>query len=417
MDKFNNLIKNTSNIIYNVFRYNPIQHYYRNKLIKYYNTNEDLKIVNFFVKKQNKGLLNRKYNFKNSFKYYSYIILDNQTNLSFLHHIIKDNKQNLFNYMVEKCPFIVSKEVLENDNNTLNLTPLQFACAQNKDFFLEALYELGANYNVLTSGGMNILHLSTYSGSIKCMQKVFDIYKVSKLNLNKSIINSETKDKQTSLHIACIFNKIDASSLLLEYNCDLYCRDSINLTPIEQAALNNNSDLMIILLKFYYNLSKLYYNKDSNLNSKEKLIHLAASSKKGVDCISALCKEDKSNANMVCNSKIKSTPLIFAVLNNNYKAVYELLLKGALVEMKDYLGNTPLHYAVEKQNEKIIKLLINYGANINTKNNENLSPLNIVNGKENKNLKLYFIALTGKKNKTNSLSKEDFIFKNKETEI
>ncbi|MHC4112342.1 MAG: ankyrin repeat domain-containing protein [Planctomycetota bacterium] len=109
------------------------------------------------------------------------------------------------------------------------------------------------------------------------------------------------------------------------------------------------------------------------------------------------------------------TPLYFACLHENTKAVELLLAVGAKINPISDLGNTPIHYAT---NAEIAELLIDNGANIYYRNKEGCSPLhNAVKGGHSDVAKLLIANrayVTVKNNQGTSLLHAAAITKQKE---
>jgi ankyrin repeat protein len=394
---------------------NMYNHFKTSKIELYYNQNKDDKLIKLLKNKGKKFYIN--FTFKNK----SLVVNDStktkknnlenefENNLvnseySILHQSIYDNRAELFTKMFVSLNFFKDKEVLENKKNILKLTPLQLSCCLNNLLFFEALIEMGSDYNDLALGGLPLVHLSCVTGSVLCLD-----YLISNLKFDVNLI---TENKMTPLHLACQFGKFDSVNYLIENQADIYFRENGGLSPLEICVLNDHKDLMILLKDHYYNEDKLfdgYSNKEKAL----RLVHLAATSKKGIKCLVELLKNIE-NVNLLCNDIIKSTPLHFAVLDNNLPAVNCLLRYNANLSMKDYLGNTPLHYACDVGNIKVIRALTEYGAKINIKNNDGLTPYQIAINHDDKDIKLYFIGLSSNKM---SLNEEDYKFKDNKTLI
>lgn len=353
---------------------------------KLYNTDKEEKLTK---RLKRKGL-----------KYYKQIKFVDHSDYSLLHRVIADNKTNLFDKLFIDIPYMARPEVIEDRNNKLGMTPVQLSCMNRNVYFLSSLIDLGCDHKVMVNGKMNLLHLSTYSGNVNAIEFLIKEMKFS--------VHDVTIEKQTSLHIACIFNKIDSVNLLIEHGSNLYARDDANLTPVELACLSDNQTLLSILIEHHYSLKKLYEFNETNQKSV-KLLHLAATCKIGTKCLAYLCK-DTTNINEICNNTYLSTPLHFAVIEGNTQAVRVLLQSGALVSAVDYLGNSPLHYATEIGKVDIIRMLVEFGAKIHLQNKEDLTPSQIAMAQDNKEVKLYYLGLNGK-NKSELISEDYLRFK------
>lgn len=72
--------------------------------------------------------------------------------------------------------------------------------------------------------------------------------------------------------------------------------------------------------------------------------------------------------------KLKTSDIIKATQNNDYKLV-ETLLKNGNIDYKDKDGKTALFYAVLEHNIDLCNLLIENGANVYIKDDRNLMPI------------------------------------------
>lgn len=139
--------------------------------------------------------------------------------------------------------------------------------------------------------------------------------------------------------------------------------------------------------------SKLPVDFNSKIYRGRTLMHYAViGNNSGV--ISLLAKVGV-NPNL-CDDDF-NTPLHFAILNNIYYAVYELLKlpnvdKNAVGEFEQ----TPLHKAVIVGNLDMIKLLVKYGADINLVDEKNQSPLDYAIDEGDQSIINYLKKITGK---------------------
>lgn len=393
-----------------------------NSIENYYNNNKDDKLISVLKRKGKRFYLSFEFQNKNAIT----VVQLNNTNpnyikktsdsenefnnillnssYSILHHVIYDHRSKLFEKMFLELKYILDKDVLDNNSNSLSITPLQLSCMLNNNDFAEALIEIGADYNLKALGGMNLIHLTCLTGSVCCLD-----YLVKKLKFD---LESITEEKFTPLHLACRFGKMDVVSFLLENKVDLYSREIGGLTPLEIACLYDHNELVKILLNNYYDLDKIYSIYNHKKDRIVPLVHLAATSKKGTKVLNDLITKNQHFINLRCNEVLKSTPMHFAVLESNFEAVKCLIRHGANLSFKDYLGNTPLHYATDVGNLKITKLLVEYGADLNARNNEDMTPYHIAMNIEDKDMKLYII---GKAKNSNFSSVNSFDFKKNKT--
>ena len=381
------------------------KYYFINDLEYLYQNKQDQTFVKIIKKKGKNFFLNFSFNnsinsfdiSENSKKFQFFNKKQQKSKFSILHQVIFDDRQELFAELYVNLNFFKDKEVLNNNNNSLNLTPLQFACTLNSLVFFQALIEMGADTESKGMGNMSLVHLAAYGGSVNCMD--FLLY-YKKINLNTT-----TDEKLTPLHFSAKYDKIDMTNYLIDNQADIYARDSEGLTPLEYCVLGDNVELMNILVEHHYDLKLVSLKGEKSLS----LIHLAASNKQGTKCLKELLKNPE-NLNLYCNDILYSTPLHFAVLAQNLKGVELLVRCGANMDLTDYLGNTPLHYACDLGNIKIVRLLVEFGSNIHKKNKEGISPNQIAistNDEKLSEIRLFFLGLSS----SDPFSKTKFDFK------
>lgn len=221
------------------------------------------------------------------------------------------------------------------------------------------------------------------------------------------IFNAE---KWTPLHYACFHNKMDSVSYLIENGSDLLLQNEQKLSPLALCVLADNLDLFNALYNYHF---KNPENRDFTtedefsieVSEQAQLVHIASISKKGTKCLDYLLG-DANNVNMICSKELNSTPLHFACMKSNLKAVKSLLKYNANVNVADYLGNTPLFYATENGNIEILKLLHEYGADGIRKNNNGVNCFQIAMNQDNRDVKHFYLG----QNQYRHMSEKDQIF-------
>ena len=115
--------------------------------------------------------------------------------------------------------------------------------------------------SVLTNkeNGWNALHYSSYYGREKMTQNLIKLF-----NPSAELINGETKEGYTPLHLACLKGHINVIKILLfSKDIDVNIKSEKEGTPLHIACEKNNMQIVSILVS---------YKADLNIrNSKEKL--------------------------------------------------------------------------------------------------------------------------------------------------
>ena len=128
-----------------------------------------------------------------------------------------------------------------NSKTNEGLTPLHYAAYKGNLQISKLLIQNGADYNVVTKLGKNVIHLSAEGNQPSLMifflcKKMFDI---STLDFNNS----------TPLHWACYSGAIDSIKFLIGLNAEINAFDKNELTPLHLATLYNRKDIVIKLLQ------------------------------------------------------------------------------------------------------------------------------------------------------------------------
>lgn len=229
-----------------------------------------------------------------------------------------------------------------------------------------------------------------FGSNMSIMDKINKVNKEKELN-PLDVFNDE---KWTPLHYACFQSKLDTVNYLLEKGCDLYLQNEQKLSPLALCVLQDNFELFEILYNFNFkqkNPSENNYENSREISEQAKLIHIASISKKGTRILDYLLK-DPNNANMICSEELQATPLHFACMKDNIKAVKSLLRYNASVNVSDYLGNTPLFYATENGNLEILKLLHENGADGIKKNFNGINCFQIAMNQDNREVRLFYLS-------------------------
>lgn len=388
-DNIENPFKSFSKNIFQFFRTSRVVNAYQN---------ENHKRITFLLQKGK--------------KYYKSVKFPENHNFSLLHQAITDKNINVIEIILSN-KYSHDKDIIEDKDNKLGLAPLHLACMYNSVEILDLLLKKSnSDINTLTAEeDLNVLHISASSGSLICLSYLYENYykNIKNLERKKCSLDVYNNEKWTPLHYACFLNKIDITNFLLEKGSNILNQNNQRLTPLALCVLSDNYDLFYALYNFHFKdpYSNISSDKEYEMDVSEeaKLIHLAASSKNGTKCLDYLLS-DPNNVNLICSKELNATPLHFACMKNNVKAVRSILRYNANANISDYLGNTPLFYATENGNLEILKLLHENGADGTKKNNNGINCYQIAMNQENREVKLFYLS----QNQYRLLSEKDRVF-------
>jgi len=192
----------------------------------------------------------------------------------------------------------------------------------------------GQHYLKKLKNKLSELHNNNLKGiSFQEFVNLFSIHPVNFRCINRQ--------KQTILHLACIYEDINVMKLLIrDYPDLLEAQDEDGVTPLCASLLNDKSKSVYFLLK--------------------------------------------NGANALTSGNRSGNPIHIAAKRLNIGALKDILKEGEDPNRIDNKGNTPLHYAMMLMVEgytkasHIMQNLLEHGANPNAKNRENWTPLHIV---------------------------------------
>jgi cytohesin len=215
---------------------------------------------------------------------------------------------------------------------------------------------------------------------------------IAELLVNRGAnVNSRDKSGNTPLYYASTFgqgrkrtnkNDWDIARLLVSRGANVNTKPGSDDTPLHSAALYAPEEIV-----------RLFLDNGANVNVKVSSSGWPRKRNSGPAPLHNACIRADRNAEVVellvaagadINAKCYSdkadgwTPLFFACVHENTRAVELLIAKRAKIQARSEWGSTPIHYA---PNAEIAQLLIDNGANIHFKNKDGYSPLhNAVKG-------------------------------------
>ena len=154
-------------------------------------------------------------------------------NTSITKLIIQETRARL-NYTLPFTSFINSK-------TDSGLTPLHYAAYKGNLEISKILIQNGADVNVVTNLGKNVIHLSAEGNQPSLM--IFYLYK------RIIDISSQDYNNSTPLHWACYAGAFDSIKFLISLNAEVNAIDKNELTPLHLATLYNRKNIVIKLLQ------------------------------------------------------------------------------------------------------------------------------------------------------------------------
>lgn len=238
-------------------------------------------------------------------------------------------------------------------NKFSHATPIHLASMQGTREAVKWLLDNGANPEIKTHSGLNVLFSALNNTAVKSQELIhlFQDYLLTEdlkqvlPAINLAIvrdyveplellyrmgipISSKLEAGMTGLHIACQFGALNSTRFLLAHGAKWDALNDFGETPIELAAANKSPE------QFQLMLNTVNPRLDSQNKKGETLMHLAAR-------------------------------------KDNLGHIMMLIDRGADFDIQNSQGLTPLHIAAENGSKEIIKLLLICGANANIKTHFN----------------------------------------------
>jgi ankyrin repeat protein len=227
-------------------------------------------------------------------------------------------------------------------------TALHEAAIGNHKDIVELLVNKRANVNARDkSGNTPLYYASTFDPGSKRNKNDWDIAR--SLLSNRANVNMKSGSSNTPLHSAALYAPEEIVRLLIDNGANV----NVKLASPGWPRKRNSGPAP---------LHNACMRADKDAEVVELLIDAGAD-------INAKCYNEQADG---------WTPLYFACLNENTRAVEMLIAKRAKINPISDLGNTPMHCATITE---IAQLLIDNGANIHFRNKAGYSPLhNAVKG-------------------------------------
>lgn len=348
----------------------------------------------------------------------SYTLLDEETTSTFTFLAVEKNDEELLKFFLKKDPATRIHSTFQ-DNRSL----LHVAAESNHPQLIKVLLDHGADINAKTSKGETALHLAAAAGNVEVAKKlIYSGLPIDSIDDNGSIplhyairnnrrsiillltnlpksltsrLNHGLTSNPSLLHYAVIKNDEEFFNLALKNSgVDLNARTKDGETPLHFAIIYNR-------LKLIYELVKRGADVNAQSSNGETPLHFAAALGQAHSVEFLL----RQSADVNGFTTSGSTPLHYALdrdrcndivggynrplsllddLKPRFTIIKTLLNNQAVANFRDHSGKTPLHYAMamnvsSKNNIKYridtIRCLVNHGADINSLCKKNFTPM------------------------------------------
>ncbi len=271
-----------------------------------------------------------------------------------------------------------------NQTGEYGVTALMIAAFDNDLSMIKFLVKNGAKYDSLKGV---IYDEDTYYGSLLAIAAGFgydDMLKYFvedlKLDINKKEYSWTAKDYTgwTPLQWTINLENNDLSKYLINHNADVNLASSNGYTPLIIAVLNN-----------LYDMAELLIDKGAEVNFKVpntnedyanfSAIHFAAFS----DSTSKMLKlliDNGANVNLQLDDTVEYggyTPLLFAIITEQYNNFDFLLKNGADINLANADGYSPFLLAIDYELENYAQELISRNADISQVGENEITALHL----------------------------------------
>ncbi|XP_059170627.1 uncharacterized protein LOC131952123 [Physella acuta] len=198
--------------------------------------------------------------------------------------------------------------------------------------------------------GQTALHLASRHGYNDMVQTLLE---------NGAAIDAKDNSQNTALFHAIDGLQKEAAHLLIEWGCDVHCRNSKRSSPFEVAKNEEFRLLLVDLYNYYSTIVPKIMKGDKEIMIKSLANHINGEKK-------------FHNLHSRC---INGSTLLHTASYYGYTDVIEDLLQlNVDINLKDYKGASPLHRA---KNAETIKMLLDNGADIDAEDSEGNTCLHV----------------------------------------
>ncbi|KAM4688925.1 transient receptor potential cation channel subfamily A member 1 [Discoglossus pictus] len=256
----------------------------------------------------------------------------NMYRLSALHIAI----QLHYNTIVEEL--ILHSTTNINLEGDLGNTPIMQACYKDNPEALLMLCNHGAKLCKRNKLGCFPIHMTAFSGSIKCMDIVLKKGEENGFAIEDHI-NFTDNEKSSPLHVAVQNGGLEIVKACISYGAKVDLKQCDNATALHFAATQGATEIVKFMVSSYTGDKKIVDLPDGN---NETPLHKSALFDH-VDLAEYLISMGANIDNVDNESR---TPLVLATSCSAWKTVNLLLEKGADVTLVDHYGRNFLHLTV-----------------------------------------------------------------------
>ncbi|KAF4517990.1 hypothetical protein B566_EDAN008826, partial [Ephemera danica] len=287
---------------------------------------------------------------------------------------------------------LTRNESLLNSQNNDGQTSLHVACWEGKIEAAEFLVRHDCSVTERDGCGNTVFHYASYKDQIQILDLL--------LQQHNSLLNIKDKDGNTTLHVACLFGKINVVLYLLSKDCSVTDCNNSGFSALHCAAKNNHIEIMRLLLhrdtsllnmQNKYSQTALHLacmepnseavqillSYDCSVNERDvngKTAFHSAARRHFVNTMELLLEREKSLLNMQTNEGV--TPLHLACFDGRTDAVQFLLNHGCSGKDSDNHGSNAFFFAAERYHVLLMELLLQHDDSLmNSRDNHGVTPL------------------------------------------
>lgn len=250
--------------------------------------------------------------------------------------------------------------IRDNNNNYL----IQYAILYNKIDITKLLIEKGAKLDVTDIDGRSLLFIPIKYNYDNILETILENDKNS---IGISLLEYSDNKGLFPIHYTILFKNLNAIKIILKYNRDIDTPDNDGNTSLHLSIQMKNLDIFNQIIK---------HNPDVNYqtNQGESPLHVACNFVQ-IEMITILLKYD-INVN-IQDYDNHITPLMYSIILDDNK-LFNLLIDKSNVNIQDINGNNALHYAINENNYNIIDNLVNKYDNLYSTNLLGKTPLHLL---------------------------------------
>ncbi|XP_077126764.1 transient receptor potential cation channel subfamily A member 1 [Ranitomeya variabilis] len=256
----------------------------------------------------------------------------NYYRMSPLHMAIQMHHNNIVEALLDNTTTNVN---LEGD---LGNTPIMQACYKENPEALLMLLNHGAKLCKRNKIGCFPIHMSVFTGSLKCMELVLKKGEEFGFSIEDHI-NFTDNEKSSPLHVAVQNGRLEVVKACIGYGAKIDRKQIDNATPLHFAATQGATEIVKFMVSSYTGENNILDLPDGN---KETPLHKSCL----FDHVELAQYLISMGANVDSVDNELRTPLLMATSCSSWKIVNLLLENGADVKLTDNYGRNFLHLTV-----------------------------------------------------------------------